>query len=334
MATHILYGLIEQRPDHPGFGNPFYVGIGTSKRPYVHFKHARSQRGCRNLLLHAFITDHFAEGIEPAVRVMAEFATREDACAAEKAAIIRYGRIGRDIGGALCNMAAGGQGADPELLKDAGILARISAASRKNWADPAYREVREEALRAAYQRPEVLARVAAATAAALNEPETRAKHLAALNRINAAFTTEERSAAAAKKSPEGVAASVAALVAARANPAIEAKRRANSREPQKNSWADPEIRARRIAAMKGKKKTMTPEAVAARQANARAPRSEEAMAASRAAIERNWADAAFRATRSASQAAAWADPEKRANMLAGRGQKATKQTETSEGERQ
>ena len=42
------------------------------------------------------------------------------------------------------------------------------------------------------------------------------------------------------------------------------------------------------------------------------------MAAQRAAIERNWADPAFRDKRSKNQSAAWQDPAKRANMLAGR----------------
>lgn len=83
-------------------------------------------------------------------------------------------------------------------------------------------------------------------------------------------------------------------------------------------WADPEHRRSRMMAMRGRKKTMTVEALAQRRANARAPRSEKACAAQLAASLRNWADPAFRQRRSVNQAAAWADPQKRANMLAGR----------------
>ena len=333
--TTILYGLIEGRPGNPNVGLPFYVGIGSLDRPKQHLRQARRPEGCRNRLLNLVIRDHLAIGIEPLIEMIATFETRAEADTAERAAIIQFGRLGRDADGILCNVARGGDGPDPSLMQDPTILAKISAASkrhfespqarervgdasRKRWSDAEFKEKRIEALRIVYADPAVIARVSAATEKALNSPEIRERHLAALARVNGGLTSAQRSAAAAKKSPEAVAASIAALRAAHADLEIESKRRANSREPQKNSWADPEIRARRIAAMKGKKKTLTPEAIAARQANARLPKSDEARSAAREASLRNWADPTFRAARSASQAAAWSDPEKRANMLAGR----------------
>lgn len=89
-------------------------------------------------------------------------------------------------------------------------------------------------------------------------------------------------------------------------------------EAQRLSWLDEGIRTKRIAAMKGIKKTDTPAGRAARLANARVPKSEEALAASRDAAVRNWSDPAFREQRSVNQTAAWEDPEKRTNMLKGR----------------
>lgn len=246
-----LYALIETRPGHPSLGAPFYIGIGTSKRPYKHLAQSRSKAGHRNLRLHEVLVSHRALGITPGVEILGVFPDKATAGEAEKEAIRRHGRLGIDEGGTLCNLASGGQGPDSELMR--------------------LPEVRERNRQAQLRRPR----------------ETL-ESLIAAGRANSI------------------------------DPQINAVRAAASTNANNSSWADPEIRARRIAAMKGKKKTMTAEAIAARQANARTPKSEEALAAQRAAVERNWADPEFRAKRSRNQAAAWKDPEKRANMLAGR----------------
>lgn len=284
MASVHLYALIERRPGSPHEGEPFYIGIGNAKRPTKHFVAARSKDGHYNTRLQAALDAHFALGVEPEIRILALCPDRATAFISERALIASYGRFEMDEGGILLNIASGGQGADPDMMNLPGMREKISDTTK----------------------------------VAINEPATRARHLAALRRVNAALTTQQRREAAEKKSPEGKARSLAALKAAHTDPEIQARRRENSREPQKNSWADPEIRARRIAAMKGKKKTMSEAGIAARQANARAPKSAEALAAMASANERNWSDPEFRAQQSRNQTAAWQDPEKRAHMLAGR----------------
>lgn len=129
---------------------------------------------------------------------------------------------------------------------------------------------------------------------------------------------KRNSEAQKRRSPESRAGSDAALAANRLNPEVEAKRRRNSSAPQKASWSDPEIRAKRTEAMKGKKKTASPEALAARQANAGKANTPEANAKKGEAARLRWADPEFRAAMAAKRIAAWQDPEKRARMLAGR----------------
>lgn len=316
--TVCLYVLRETRPNHPNLGLPIYVGIGSPARPAKHIAAARTEKGCPNRLLHSVITAHFALGVEPSIEILATFATRAEADAAEREAIKKYGRLGRDPGGILCNVAHGGDGPDSELMSDPYVLAKIGAASTAYWKVPGNRQGQSRKMKEALNRPAMRSHLSEAIGKALRSPEIRERHLAALRRVNAERTPEDRVAAAKKRSPEAKAKSMAALEAARTDPIAEAKRRESMRVAQNKAWADPEMSARRIASMKGNKKTMTPEAIAARQANARLPRSEETRAAQKAASDRNWADPTFRAERSASQTAAWKDPEKRANMLARR----------------
>jgi hypothetical protein len=252
MTTN-LYALVEARPGHPNFGRPFYVGIGTDKRPYRHMREARSRKGHRNWRLQEVLASHQALRIAPGVEIFGVFETKDAAGEAEKEAIARYGRIGIEDGGILCNLAVGGQGPDAALM----------------------------------QMPEIRKR---------------------------------NSEAQKRRSPESRAPSIAALAASRDDPEVEARRRANSREPQRLSWADPDIRARRTDAMIGKEKTMTPEAIAARQANAALAQAPEAKASHAQGMLGVWQNPEHRTKQSASKAAAWQDPEKRANMLAGRGE--------------
>ncbi len=64
MTTN-LYALIEVRPGHPNLGQPFYVGIGTAKRPYRHLAQSRTTKGHRNLRLHEILVSHRALGFVP-----------------------------------------------------------------------------------------------------------------------------------------------------------------------------------------------------------------------------------------------------------------------------
>lgn len=313
-----LYALIEGRPGHPNFGQPLYVGIGNRIRPRAHIRDAKKPAGCRNRLLNLAIREHLAQGIEPQVKIIAMLDTREKADAAERELIGRLGRLGRDPGGILCNVAHGGDGPDSALMSDPETVEKLRIAGIARFADPAVRAAHGQTIAAFYNDPAVRQQHAAKVKRGLAIPEIRERHLAGLERVNANLSTEDRRAAADRKSEDGKARSIGALRAANADPAIQARRRENSRQPQKDAWADPEIRARRVAAMKGKKKTMTPAAIAARAANSRLPRSAEAIAAQRDAANRNWADPEMRAHLSAARAAAWEDPQARKNMLAGR----------------
>jgi len=83
-------------------------------------------------------------------------------------------------------------------------------------------------------------------------------------------------------------------------------------------WADPEYKARTSEAMRGKKKTLSPEALEARRINAKKASTPEANAAKAAASKVRWADPEFRERMAAKKRAAWNDTDKRAAMLAGR----------------
>lgn len=246
-----LYVLIESRPGHPNFDKPFYIGIGTAKRPRRHLREARSAAGHRNWRLQDVLAAHFAANIDPLICILSTYESREDAGLAEVQTIAHYGRMGLDPDGILTNLAIGGQGPDAALM----------------------------------QMPEIRKR---------------------------------NSDAQKRRSPESRARSDAALVRNRLDPIVQARRAQNSREPARLSWQDRDIRAKRQLQMLGKKKTISPEAASARIANARKPKTSAALAAMLAASLRNWADPAFRAKRSTNQTAAWQDPQKRANMLAGR----------------
>lgn len=101
-------------------------------------------------------------------------------------------------------------------------------------------------------------------------------------------------------------------------PHVKSAQSAATKRQNALCWSDPEKRAKRIAAMKGKKKTLTPEALEARRNNAKKGQTPEVSAAKGEASRRMWADPEFRAKRSAAKKAEWADPVKRQNMLSNR----------------
>lgn len=262
MSTN-LYALIEARPSHPNFGRPFYIGIGTAKRPYRHLAQSRATKGHRNLRLHEILVSHRLLGIVPGVQILAVYPDKATAGQAEKEAIKLHGRQGIEPTGILCNLASGGQGPDAELMRLPEVRKRNSDAQKRRHPD---------------------------TFLASTEAARR-------NAID---------------------------------PQINATRAAVSTAMNNRTWADPEIRARRTAAMLGKKKTLSPEAIQARRANGAKSNTPEANALkSKASLER-WARPEFVAMRSRNQTAAWADPEKRANMLAGRSEGISKSWDNPE----
>lgn len=101
-------------------------------------------------------------------------------------------------------------------------------------------------------------------------------------------------------------------------PGVSEKRSVASKEMNARTWADPEIRARRVTAMRGKKKTASPESLAARRENLKAARTGEAVAAHATASKEVWNRPGHRERMTIARSAAWRDEKKRASMLAGR----------------
>lgn len=224
-----LYGLIEQRPGHPNFGKPFYVGIGTNRRPATHLRQAATPKGHSNRRLHDVLAAHVACGVEPRIVIFCIHPTRAEAVSAEIRTIATLGRIGVELGGVLCNLAAGGNGPDPTALAIPEVKERLVQGQRAAWADP----------------------------------EVGARRRATLAITNASLTHEKRSAACFLVPETERRARGRKGAAARSTEQVGAKVSAANLL----SWNDPEVRSRRIAGMRGAKKTMTDAAIVARRAN-------------------------------------------------------------------
>ena len=280
--TTILYGLIERRESHPLAGEPFYVGIGTQSRPFVHFRHARSPKGHPNAAVQEIFEGHFILAVEPEVRLFATFPNKEEALEEERRMIALYGRVGFEADGILCNISAGGQGLDSEtacqnslLAQNPKALAAMLAAVKRMWEDPETRARLVKDRQAAWQDPERRARMLEGRSEAQTElwqnPEIREKRTEAIQ---------------------------SAIADKWANDPDYAER---ARAGLRAAWQDPVKKAERVAKMlasrAAKGATRTPEGKA---------RQSEVMRAVNAAktIE----------SRAAAQAGAWADPEKRERM--------------------
>lgn len=250
MTTN-LYALIESRVGHENFGKPFYIGIGTAKRPRKHFAEANGKGGHRNWRLHEVLMSHRAAGIAPEIQIIGTYSNRADACAAERREIAKWGRTGIEEGGILCNLASGGQGPDSELMQMPEIRKRNSEAQKRRP-----RETFENAI--------------------------------AAGRLNAK------------------------------DEAINALRSTASTAANNRNWSDPEVRARRVAGMRGKKKQRSEASDQARRENAKKAQSPEARAKRSEELRRRWADPAYKERLAAKKREAWQDPEKRARMMAPR----------------
>lgn len=97
-------------------------------------------------------------------------------------------------------------------------------------------------------------------------------------------------------------------------PEVQAARSEASTRSNYERWADPEYKAKASAAMRGKPKTVSEKALAARKLNL----SKTSFEARSAAAKRRWADPDFKTKMAEKKKAAWADPEKRSKMMEGR----------------
>ena len=189
----VMYGLYERRANARWCGEPFYLGVGTHKRPKRQLYDLRLQQH-NNADVQKVYDRHLLQGLEPEIRILATLPNWQYATELEKKAIKLFGRRSRaDERGCLCNLASGGQGPDPELMRSPAIAAKNSAAQRQSYADSPTR-------RAAISQHAV-----------------------------------ERN-----KRPE-----------------VQAARSKASKEMNMRTWADPEVRQRRITNMQGVKKTVS-----------------------------------------------------------------------------
>lgn len=266
----ILYGIYENRPENRFFAQPFYIGIGTPERPLKHLSVAR--RGLHfNRGVQRVCAGHFARGVDPRIQVLAILPNRDYARLVERNAIRIFGRRRvKSEKGCLCNIAKGGDGPDAELMRDPRIRRKISRAGRRTWRKEGYRERQCQIYREASARPETRRRVSEGTRRALNRPETRDKHVEALKLVNAGLSSEKRSEVQKQSyanNPDRRRRVSEAQREVNARPGVRESKSLKSTAMNIRTWADPAISQRRISGMQGKKKTMTPAAIAARRLN-------------------------------------------------------------------
>jgi hypothetical protein len=304
----MVYGLIEQRTGHPLIGEPFYIGIGTSKRPFRHFALAKSAKKHPNPALQEVFEAHLATGIEPAIRIFASYETQAEAFNEERRLIALYGRIGLEPGGTLCNISAGGQGLDSETArrnstapKSAEAFALMIAGIRRKWDDPSFREKRSADQTAMWQDPEARTRMlrgrSAGIAQSWLDQGTRDARVAGISASASANWQDEEYAARTKAG-------------------------------HATAWADPEKKAARVEQMLANRPEREfTEADSARQSAVMSAVNASLTTEERSAIQtKSWEDPTVSAARKAGLKKAAQDPALKAarlaNMLAGKRRKA------------
>lgn len=263
-----LYGLVDNRPNSQGFGELFYVGVGNNKRMLTHGNLARKGLH-RNRHVQEVFDDHTRQGLSPTCRVLAICPSHAYAFDLEVKAIKSFGRKSRGEGH-LCNIAAGGNGPDAELMNDPEVLAKMSDACKFNWTIPDYRDRVVNAIRKNGKSESFRSSVSSGTRKAFENPDVRARHLAALEKVNASQSTEQRSDAQVKSYESNPERRVKVSAWAKHHNSLPEVKEAKSKASTAanfTSWQDPSIRAKRVAGMKGKKKTLSPEALEARRLN-------------------------------------------------------------------
>lgn len=263
-----LYGLRNSIPNSTEFGALFYVGVGSANRLRSHWRHGR-KASHHNPLVQDVLSEHVAHNVIPGQEILVVCPSHEYAFELEAKYIESLGR--KRLGtGLLCNIAKGGDGPDSELMSDPAIRKKISAASKANWAKPESREKQSKIMRSVGKTESFKKAVSEQTKVALNNPTTRAKHLAALGKVNEDLSKESRSASQKKSYEDNPERRVKVSKWAKESnldPAMRRRRSVAVTAANLNSWSDPLIRAKRIAGMQGKKKTMSAAALNARRLN-------------------------------------------------------------------
>ena len=103
MKKYYTYVLIDPRNCQP-----FYVGKGTNRRMYDHWKHRRAKR-VSNRLLKQTLCELETHNLRPIYVKVIDGVSEQDAFVKEMELILEYGRM--DLGtGILCNLTCGGDG--------------------------------------------------------------------------------------------------------------------------------------------------------------------------------------------------------------------------------
>ena len=250
-----LYSLVEARPENNFFGQPLYIGIGTPRRIGAHTQAAR--RGVHhNAGVQAVFDRHFRDGLVPTGRVLV-IGKRDYLSDLEKKAIKLYGRRGfADERGSLCNIAQGGEGPDPSLMQRPEIREKISRASKKHWSVQSNRAALSVSQTEMFKSEALRKRIGDATRTAFKDPDVRQRHLTALTKVNAALSSEKRSEIGKLSYAQDPARRERLKVTSKevgSRPEVIEARRTATRALNFAAWADPIIRAKRIAGMKGSK---------------------------------------------------------------------------------
>lgn len=161
-----FYVYILCRPPHGKQvqGKPFYVGKGMGNRVYDHETEARSRCDCRKCRT---IRKIWKSGGDVQRVILFTTDDEQEAFAYEIETIALYGREN------LCNHTDGGEGTQnisPETR------AKLRAAAKARYADPAERTKQSAARIAHLADPDVRAQRTAQMKARMADPDYRAKH--------------------------------------------------------------------------------------------------------------------------------------------------------------
>ncbi len=165
-----VYAYVDPRPEKEG--DFIYVGKGTHeggsrlRRMESHW----IAKSLGNPLFSRVLAKIRGLGLEPIRTVLSWHKSENAAFAAEKRSIAEHG-LKRD-GGTLCNLTFGGEGSAGlrhtkksktkifEAHSSPEAKARTSKTSKERWADPAFKAMNTELIRAAKSTPEARKRVA------------------------------------------------------------------------------------------------------------------------------------------------------------------------------
>lgn len=233
MKVTILYALYdaEDLEEH----NPFYIGCGSEKRPYRRI-HEGAKHG--NLFMSAVLASHIERKVRPRVRVLEVFTNPEEAKDWERELILHYERR-CDGSGVLCNMTRGREGPQSRHMTKE-VRNKIGRHTKRMFQNE---EFRNSFKRAIYK--------------SWHDAGTRERHLEGLRKANCSQSFESRREVQIKSYAQNPERRIRASQAAKevnSRPGVMLSKSLKSTETNLKSWANPEICARRIAGMQGKKR--------------------------------------------------------------------------------